>query len=931
MLRHHGDAKGSDHTGLANQLNVDSQGNDAIERIPILKQRYGKQILVFQIGTDELLHGIHQRVGSFLIIQAFGCGAVGVDDLPQRLLCLVQHIVHPVAGGGLELQADRRLGLEQNGHIHPQETAVRVHIQCQLLLKVQIGRDGSHDALGRLQCNRNAHADAGGGSGAIDIQNDVQLGIVDNGGQRGQRIGVRPVLLIQHPLGFLIGHDRHQHLRLQFIVGGQLAGDGFFHLSDLLVIHQLLNIHFFRGVNIQFFDIGLGVRVGEGHFTGAVFLGGHGFNFREQHITRQIAALPCVDGGFIPVDFAIVEHDSLLRLEIHLSAHHQLAGNHGAIGAVILHNIANGAILGIIGFVLHRGFAYRGVVGHPVPQNIGQSLGELHHFDLLTENAHRQGVDILRISRKPHTVLCNQGESGAGGKAGLAVKLRAVIGFTHGDFRGLQAGTGFHCNILFRLGCGHALGQHQTDGRGTVGKFKLSDAAVVFLCLFLIGGIHGIKGHALLDGIGVAKTGGAFLIYTPAHKGIALFRGVQALHRLGQQVLTLGEHHRLQFTAAKGFKGDNCRFGFVHESGIQRCLPIHRGQPGNGGGIFGILVPCGKELPLQGGNSLRKVNHPTGGDLLGFNGCSLGNERDQPLAQYKVHLLAGLQLHHLGIGAGHFKGFLRFIDHGTSGADGQGAHSLLHTDHTQCAAALDNHLVGTLYNNLGKLRAGIHMEVDHVGLHFFLQLFFLFHRSIMDMYTGDLAFAQVDAALSIQRKCRGLDGGQRQLLCRRNCEALRQHGGDGKVIAHDGNVARLALPPKAVDGFLRIHHGGERNFHQLQIFLGSDGRGRIDLRGFLGQIPFLCEDGQIDAVVLETQIGNTFRMRGKIDVRRVFDDIAQHSGNLLACFGPCDLLCKGKHLAGGLPVTASHLCEACKADVGNRGDHQDHRNDSSEI
>ena len=56
------------------------------------------------------------------------------------------------------------------------------------------------------------------------------------------------------------------------------------------------------------------------------------------------------------------------------------------------------------------------------------------------------------------------------------------------------------------------------------------------------------------------------------------------------------------------------------------------------------------------------------------------------------------------------------------------------------------------------------MEVDHVGLCFFTRLHFLFHRSIMDMYTGDLALAQIDAAFGIQGKCIGLDSGQGQLL-----------------------------------------------------------------------------------------------------------------------------------------------------------------------
>ena len=222
------------------------------------------------------------------------------------------------------------------------------------------------------------------------------------------------------------------------------------------------------------------------------------------------------------------------------------------------------------------------------------------------------------------------------------------------------------------------------------------------------------------------------------------------------------------------------------------------------------------------------------------------------------------------------------------------------------------------------------MEVDHVGLCFFTRLHFLFHRSIMDMYAGDLALAQIDAAFGIQGKCIGLDSGQGQPLGRRNCKALRQHRGDGKVVAQDSDVTQTHTL-QAVDGFLRIDHSRERNFHQLHVFIHSDDSGRINLRRFLGQISFLCEDGQIDTVILQAQICDTLRICVKINICRVFDNIAQHTSNLFAGFRPRDLLGKGKHIAGGLPLYACRFCEARKANVGDNGDRQDHGNDSSEI
>ena len=930
IVRHNLYAKRSDNARLAHQIDVNAHGDDAIEGVLVLQQGHGKQVLIFQFSADQLLHGIHQRIGSFLIIEIFGCGAVGIDDFLQCSLRLVEDVVHAITGGRLELQAHGSLGPEQNGHIEPQESTVHIDVQGQLLLKVQIGSQGNQQSLGTVQVNRNTHADAGGDRTALGVQHDVQLGIADIGYQGSKRIGVRTVLLVQQLLGFLAGHDGYHHLGLQLIVGSKLTCDGLFNLGELLPGQVLLHVHFLGGVNIQLGNVFLGVRIAEGHLGGAVVKLLHRQNFRKEHVTRQIAALPGVDRGFIPIDFAVVEYDNLLRLEINLTGHNQLAGNDISLGFVILHNVMYGAVRSNIACVLNSRLVHGGVISHVIPQSVGQTLGKLNNLDLLTEYAHRQRIDILRIAGKLHAVLYIQGEGGAGGEARLTVNFNAASGFAHGDFGSLQAGAGFHGDIVQSFGCGHTLRQHQADGCRAVGKLNFGDRAGVFPHLLLIGGIHGIEGHALLDGIGIAKGGSALLVRTPTDKGIAFLGSVQALHRLGQQILTLGEHHLLQLTAAEGFEGDDGRISLINKPGVQGHLLVHRTQPGDGLGIGGVFIPGGEDLALQGGDGLGEIDHAAGSDFLGFNARTLGNEGHQPLAQDKIHLLAGLQLHDLGIGAGHFKRLLRLIDDGAGGTDGQRARSLLHTNHAQRAAALDKYFVGTLDDHLGKLRAGIHMEVDHVGLCFFTRLHFLFHRSIMDMYTGDLALAQIDAAFGIQGKCIGLDSGQGQPLGRRNCKALRQHRGDGKVVAQDSDVTQTDTL-QAVNGFLRIDHSRERNFHQLHVFIHSDDSGRINLRRFLGQISFLCEDGQIDTVILQAQICDTLRICVKINICRVFDNIAQHTSNLFAGFRPRDLLGKGKHIAGGLPLYACRFCEARKANVGDNGDRQDHGNNSSEI
>ena len=726
---------------------------------------------------------------------------------------------------------------------------------------------------------------------------DLQFGIADIGYQRSQRIGVCAVLVVQHPLDILTGHDSHHHLGLQLIVGSQLAGDGFFDLTNLLVGQILLEVHFIGGVDIQLGDVLLGVRIAEGHLTGAVVMALHRHNFRKEHVTGQIAALPGVDGGFIPIDFAVVEYNNLLRLEIDLAVHDQLAGNDVTLGVMILEHIIYGAILGIIGFILHSRFVHGGVIGHVIPQSVGQSLGKLDDLDLLAEDAHRQRVDIFRISGKLHAVLGIQGKGGAGSEARLAVNFGAGPGFAHGDFRGLQAGAKFNRDVVQRFGCGHALRQYQSDGRGAVGKLELSDGAGVFPHLLLIGGIHGVKGHALLNGIGISEGRGAFLVNAPAAKGIAFFGGVQAFHRLGQKILTLGKHHGLQLTASEGFKGDDGCLGFIDEPGIQSHLSVHGIQAGHGSGIFRILIPCGEDLALQRGIGLGEIQHTTGRDLLSLNRGALGNKGYEPFVQHEIHLLTGLQPDNLGVGAGHFEGFIRFIDHRAGGANGQRTHSLLHTNHAKRTAALDKYFVGALDNNLGKLRAGIHMEVDYVGLSFLARLSFLLYRSIADMYTGNFALAQIDAARSIQGERLSLDSGQGQLLGSRNRQSLRQECGDREVIAQNGDVAQIRHAQQAVNGCLGIDHSRECRFHQMNIFIRGNSRRRVNLLRFFGQISGLCQDCQIDAVILQAQMGDPIRIRLQINVCRVFDNKAQHAGNLLARFRPCDLLCEGKHIA----------------------------------
>ena len=194
------------------------------------------------------------------------------------------------------------------------------------------------------------------------------------------------------------------------------------------------------------------------------------------------------------------------------------------------------------------------------------------------------------------------------------------------------------------------------------------------------------------------------------------------------------------------------------------------------------------------------------------------------------------------------------------------------------------------------------------------------------MHAGNLAFTQIHTAYGIQGQRRCLHCRQGQLLRCRYCKALRQHGGHGQIIAHDDDIAQIFLPQQAVDGFLRINHSRERNFHPLHVFIGSDDSVRINLRRFFGQISFLCEDGQIDAVILQTQIFNARRICVKINVCRIFHNVAQHAGNLFAGFGPCGLLLKGNHIAGRILPCAVRLCEDSVGVGDENGNHQNHRN-----
>ena len=926
VLRHNFNAEGCQRARLAQQLHVDAQGDDAVEGVLVLEQGHSEQILVFQLCVDELLHGAHQGFRRRFIVNVVSLRALGVDNGLQRVFRFLKHADLAAAGGRRQLQADGGLGLEEHGHIQPQHAAVHVDVQGQLLLKVQVGGQLRQQTLGPVQGNRKAHADARGDGAALGVQHNVQPGRGHIGSQRRQGVGAFAVHVVQHALGILAGHHSHQHLGLQLVIGGQLAGNGLFDLLQLRRGQLLLHVHLFGGMHVQVGDVVRGIGVAEGHLGGAVLQGFHAQDLRKQYIARLVPALPGVDGGLVTVDFAVVEHNHLLRLERHLAGHGQPAGNHVALGVMILQHVVDGAVLGIFGGILLVRGAHGGVVGHGVPQDVGQALGELDNLHLLAIDAHRQGIDILRVPGEAQAVLRIQGEGGAGGEATVAVNFRAAAGVAHGDLRHGQAGAGFHGDAVLRLISGHALGQHHADGRGAVGQLNGRDGAEVLLHLLLIGGIQGVEGHALLNGIGIAEAGGAFLVHAPAAEGIPVPGGIQLLHGLGQQIFALGEHKRLQLAPAEGLEGHGHRLGGVDEPGVQGHLPIHGAEPGYGLGVRRVLIPGGEGFPVQGGGRLAVIHHAAGGDLLGLHGRALRHKGHQPLAQHKVNLLTGLQGHRLRVGAGHVQGGVGLVDHGAGGPHGQGAHGFLHAHHAQRAAALNHNLVRALDDHLGQLRAGIHMQIDQVRLA--VRLSVLLHPEIADVHAGDFALAQVDAARGVQRERLRLDGGQGQVLRRNHRQTLREHGGHGKIVAHDGDVAQVAFALQAVNARLGIHRDGERRFHHLHISVGRDDGGGINLPDLIGQIAVLRQDGQINAVILQAQRGDPLRMGGQVNVRRVLHDVAQHAGKLLACLSPGDTAVQGHHVAGGRPSVAGSLGKARQAAGGEDDHHHDHRQES---
>ena len=844
------------------------------------------------------------------------------------------------SGIRLELHIYDGLSLEHSACIKPQRSAVHIDIHGQLLLKVQVRSNRSQLAQRimrfnswSMQFNGKTYADSCDEGTVLCGQFSIHIDSTEHGDRSGQRIGTDSILVIQNLLGIFTGHHSHQHLRLQLFIGSQLAGNGLFNLGDLLLAQLLLQVHFLGGVNVQFGNIVLGIRIAEGDFAGAVRPGFHGHDFRKQYITCQIAALPFADVGFVPAKITVIEYDDLFRLEIDFAGHDHLAGIDLSFGFVILKYIKYGVVSGIIGSIFNIRLAHGGIIDHIVPQNVGQSLHKLNGSGLLAEDAYRQCVDVFRLSGKLHAVLCRQSEGGSGRKACFAVDLRTVSGFAYRDFRYLSAGTGIHTEVIQRFLHSHALGQYQSDGRFSVRKLNFRHSAEFFAHLLFIGSIHGVKGHALLNRLGIAESRSTFLVHAPSTEGISILGGVQFFHRLSQQIFAPGKYQRLKLAPPEGFEGNDRRIRLIDETGVQRHLSVHCLQTGNGSGVVRIFIPGGKNLAFQCGICEGVIHHAAGRDFLSLNRRTLGDEGHQPFAQHEIHLLAGLQLDDLGVRAGHFKSFLRFIDHRTGGADSQSTDCLLHANYPKSAAALYDHFVSTLDDHFGKLRVGIHMKIDHIGLVFFIRFSFFvrfcffirfsffvrfcffarlsffirlcfftrqffFHRSVINMYAGNFAFTQIDTACRIQRKRRSLDRSQGQILRRRYRETFRQHRADGKIIAHDDDVVQFHLPLQTVDRFLGIHRHRERNSHPLHVFIGSDGSVRIDLRRFFRQISFLCEDRKVNAVILQAQVCDTLRIHVKIDVCRVFDNVAQHTGNLPSYLSPCALHLRRKHITG---------------------------------
>ena len=930
-FRRDGHTEGGDARRLAHELELAADGDEAVgDSLLDVQQLYGEQILILQIRLNQIVHGVHQRPRGTLIIVTLDGLAGGSDDLLQRIPRLVDG-VELSAGGRAELQPDGRLGSELDGRVEPQESAVRVETQGQLLLKEQAGLEYGQNALLTDYLDREAHVDAGGDGVAIRGQDGVRVDVGEIGLRLGQGIGTLAVHVVQDLLGFAAGHHGHQHLRLQLLVGGKLGGDILFNLGELCVGQLLLHVDFLGGVNVQIGNVIFGIRVAEGDVTRAVRTLFHGFDLRVEHIARQIAAFPEHDVAFVPAEIAVVEHDDLTRIQMGIAGHNQTAGNDRALGVVVPEHVIDGNLGSGGRFRGRFRLGHGGVIGHVVPEDIGQPLREFNDSGFLAEDAHRQGVNVFRLSGKLHAVLRGQGEGEAGGEARFAVDFCAVLGFAHGDFGSLAAGAGFHAEVFKRFIRAHALGQNQADGGVSVGQLDGGGGVVFLLLDLLVGSKISIEGHALLDGVGVAEARGAFLIHAPAAEGIALLVGVEFLHRLGQQVFALGEGQRLQLEAAEGLEGDDSRVRLIDEAGVERHLTVHGRQTGGGGSVFRVLIPGGKDLALEGGGRRIEVHHAAGRDFLGFNGRALGDEGHQPLGQHKVHLFAGLQLDDLGVGSGHFKSDFGLVYHGGGGADGQGADGFLHANHAQRAAALDEDFIGALYDDLGERGIRIHMEVDQVGLSLslFVALRLFFHRGVFDMYAGDFALVQIHAAGGVQGERFGLDPDQGQILRRRNRNALRLHRVDGEIIAEDGDVAQLLCARQRVDGFLGIDGGRECNLHQLHVRFDRDLGGRINLRRFLGQIAVFREDGQIDAVVLEAQIRNALRMRGKVYVCRILDDIAKHAGNLPAGLRPGGFPGKGVHIITRFRSAVDRFGQASDAAGDDDGNRKDRRKEFS--
>ena len=688
-------------------------------------------------------------------------------------------------------------------------------------------------------------------------------------------------------------------------------------------------------MNVQIGDVIFGIRIAEGDVTRAVRTLFHGFDLRVEHIARQIAAFPEHDVAFVPAEIAVVEHDDLTRIQMGIAGHNQTAGNDRALGVVIPEHVIDGNLGSGGRFRGRFRLGHGGVIGHVVPEDIGQPLREFDNSGFLAEDAYRQRVNVFRLIGKLHAVLRGQGEGEAGGEARFAVDFRAVFGFAHSDFGRLAAGAGLHAEVCKRFIRAHALGQNQADGGASVGKLDGGGGVVLLLHDLLIGGKIGVERHALFDGVGVAEARGALLVHAPAAEGIALLVGVELLHRLGQQIFAFGEGQRLQLEAAEGFEGDDNRVRRIDEAGVERHLTVHGRQTGGGGGVVRVLIPGGEDLALKGGGRRVEVHHAAGRDFLGFNGRALGDEGHQPLGQHKVHLLAGLQLDDLGVGAGHFKSDFGLVYDGGGGADGQGADGFLHANHAQRAAALDDDFIGALYDDLGERGIRVQMEVDHARLRFFVRFGFLVRlllfpdHCVVDVHAGDIALVQIHAAHGVQGERVGLDPDQGQVLRLRDCDALRLHRVDGEIIAEDGDVAQILRARQRVDGILRIDRGRECELHPLNVRLGRDCGGGINLRRFLGQIAVFREDGQVDAVVLEAQIRDAIRIRGEIRVRRVLDDEAQHAGDLPSDLRPGAFPFEGVRIAARRLRTVDRFGQARDAAGGEDGDHQNRREEFS--